>query len=367
MMSKRPFVVAIGSVVLAVAVLELLGPSVNGATALQVLFLVLLLAARFCGTRPALVASVFAAAGFFRYFVTPKGFAFGDPNDVGALAAFIIMAAVGGELASRAERRAREVERLYRQLQSAFERESEAEASRRNERLKATLLDAMAHNLRTPLTAIKAAVTAMRNPSERLGTGLSLEEQRELLTVIDEESDRLNRFIGGLLSAEEPADSHPAMVRPVSLNDIALAAAARAETLTRDHQMVVKVEQDLPPVAVDAASAIEVLYMLLDNASKYAPPSTTILVNATRHDSRYVCVRVIDDGPGIPANLRERVFDRFFRIPNRESHDPRRGGVGVGLALAKRLIEMQAGKIWVEGSQTGKGAIVVVLLPVATP
>src|SRR5262249_26984626 len=143
----------------------------------------------------------------FWYFVTPTGFAFGEPNDIAALVAFVTMAALGGELAVRAERRTREVEQLYRQLQAAFERESEAEAPRRPGRIKATLLDAMAHNLRTPLTGIKAAVTAMLDRTTRERAMLTRGEEWELLTVIDEETDRLNRFIGGLVTTGELTES----------------------------------------------------------------------------------------------------------------------------------------------------------------
>src|SRR6516162_2530598 len=130
MQASRVFV-AIAVVGIAIAVLELIGPTVNAATAAQILLLVVLADARFLGVQAALFASILAAAGLFRYFVTPIGFAVGDPNDIAALAAFVIMAVVGGELAFRAERRAQEVERLYEQLQAAFERESDAEALRR--------------------------------------------------------------------------------------------------------------------------------------------------------------------------------------------------------------------------------------------
>ena len=137
------YVLAVGAVGLAIAVLELIGPSVNGATAAQVLLLVLLIDARFCGLGPALAGSLIAAAGFAHYFVTPGGFAIGDPNDWAALLAFVIMAIVGGELAMRAERRAaeaqrqrQEIEGLYAQLQAAFDRASEAEAARRSEQLR---------------------------------------------------------------------------------------------------------------------------------------------------------------------------------------------------------------------------------------
>jgi K+-sensing histidine kinase KdpD len=108
-------------------VLELLGPTMNGATAAQILLLVLIMDARFFGTGPAVVASLCAAAGFSRYFVTPSGFTVGDLSDLAALAAFIIMAVVVGELASSAERRAREAEpaagsgaALHQELQGAF-------------------------------------------------------------------------------------------------------------------------------------------------------------------------------------------------------------------------------------------------------
>jgi len=133
---SRRYFFAVASVALAVAVLELLGPTMNGATAAQILLLVLIIDARFFGTGPAVVASLCAAAGFSRYFVTPSGFTVGDPSDLAALAAFIIMAVVVGELASSAERRAREaqagrqeVARLYQELQGAFDRRARSRPS----------------------------------------------------------------------------------------------------------------------------------------------------------------------------------------------------------------------------------------------
>jgi two-component system sensor histidine kinase KdpD len=246
--SVRKYLAAIGSVALAIAVLELVGHSVNGANAAQVLLLVLLLDARFCGAGPAIIASLFAAFGFSHYFITPTGLEFGDPNDWVSLAAFIIMAIVGGELASRAERRAAEAQvsrqesaRLYQELQVAFDRASEAEAARRSEQVKAALLDALTHNLRTPLTSIKAAVTALIGArSWRGGSALPSEGQHELLEVIDEESDRLNRFIEGLSGAGTADASQPFNLRAAKLDDIIHAGLTRAETLTRDHRVILE-------------------------------------------------------------------------------------------------------------------------------
>jgi two-component system sensor histidine kinase KdpD len=359
--------VAVG---LAVAVLELIGPTVNGMTAAQVLLLVLLLGARFFGTGPAILASFCAAAGFFRYFVTEHGYAYGDPNDWAAFVAFVVIAVVGGELASRAERRAaeaqagrQEIARLYQELEAAFERASEAEAARRSEQLKAALLDAITHNLRTPLTAIKAAVTALIGAGGWHGAALTDEGRAELLQIIDEESDRLNRLIDGLSSVDRRAAAVAPILGDVRLLSLVHAAAARAENLTREHRVVIEVKEPLPMLAVDAASVTEVLYMLLDNASKYAPTGTTIRVGGAVEDEHFLRVTVADEGRGVAPELRERVFDNFYRVPAREPSDPNRRGIGLGLPIARRLVDAQGGQIWIEAPPGGRGTLVVMRLP----
>ena len=279
-------------------------------------------------------------------------------------------AVLAGELASRAERRAAEaqagrleIERLYQELRSAFERASEAEAARRNEALKAALLDALTHNLRTPLTAIKAAVTALIRSGIPGEPQLPSEGRVELLQVINEESDRLNRFIEGLSTSDAGERSQPAHSRMVPLDTILKAGVIRAETVTRDHRVVVEKDSDLPAVSVDPAAMTEVIYILLDNASKHAPRASRITVRASRADVSNVRIAVADEGPGIPDALRERVFEKFFRVPAREPLDPRRAGAGLGLPIARRLVDAQGGRIWVEGPPSGHGTVVVVLLP----
>jgi len=364
------YILAVASVAIAIAILELLGPTANAATAAQVLLLVLIIDVRFCGNGPAVVSSIFAAAGFARFFLRPTGLSL-DPSDWAALSSFVIMAVVVGELASRAERRAaeaqagrQEIARLYQELQAAFDRASEAEGARRNEQLKATLLDALTHNLRTPLTAIKAAVTAMLGAESWSETALSRESHHELLEVIDQESDRLNRFIEGL-SGSGVAEPLPVNVRAADLHDIVRASLARAETVTRDHHVDASLDRGLPAVVVDAASIIEVLYILLDNASKYAPAGTSIRVTGVQCDERFVRLTVSDEGPGIPPELRERVFEKFFRVPGRNSQDPRRGGIGLGLPIARRLVETQGGRIEITGGPSTPGTIVQLTLPIA--
>jgi K+-sensing histidine kinase KdpD len=355
-----------------VLVLRLLSVSYAGIAA-PLLLLDVVVVARLWGTAPALAAAASGAGAYSYFFLPPAGFGIEDAEDWIAFVTFIVTAVIAGELASRAERRAaeaqagrQEIERLYQELQSAFERASEAEAARRNEQLKAALLDALTHNLRTPLTSIKAAVTALIRSIWSPVSELSTEGRRELLQVIDEESDRLNRYIEGLSTPDRTEPMQPIHLRSIDVATIVGSALHRAETLTRDHHVAVSLDDGLPAVSVDAASMTEVIYILLDNASKYAPPKTTITVRAIRDDERTVRVIVSDEGPGIAEPLRERVFEKFFRVPARESHDPHRGGIGLGLPIARRLVEAQAGRIWIERVGASTGTAVVMTVPAAT-
>jgi len=366
------FVAAAATVGVIVACLELASVSFAGVAA-PLLLLDVVVVARLWGTAPALVSAASGAAAYSYYFLPPEGFGIEDPEDWIAFVVFTVTAVIAGELASRAERRAaeakagqQEIQRLYQELQAAFERASEAEAARRNEQLKAALLDALTHNLRTPLTAIKAAVTALiRSGPWKPESELSSEGRRELLQVIDEESDRLNRFIEGLSTSDQTEPAQPLHLRAVQADDLVRAGLARAETVTRDHRVAVALADDLPRVSVDEASITEVIYILLDNASKYAPAGSRITVRAERDGDRHVRLTVIDEGPGILPEHRERVFEKFFRVPGRQSHDPRRGGIGLGLPIARRLVETQAGRIWIERPSGGIGTAVVMTLPTA--
>src|SRR3954462_14266550 len=187
MMRWLKYVAAAVTVAAIVIVLRLLSVSYAG-TAAPLLLLDVVLVARLWGTGPALVAAASGAGAYSYYFLPPAGFGIEDAEDWIAFVTFIITAVIAGELASRAEGRAaeaqagrQEIERLYQELQGAFERASEAEAARRNEQLKAALLDALTHNLRTPLTAIKAAVTALTRSGLRREPELPIEGRLELL------------------------------------------------------------------------------------------------------------------------------------------------------------------------------------------
>ena len=359
-------------VVPSVTVLRLL-PAIDNGAAAPILLLAVLVTARTWGTGPALFSALTATVAYDYFFLGSIGFELKDPADWAAFITFTISAILVGELSGRAERRnleaqagRREIERLYQELQVAFDRASEAEAARRNEQLKAALLDALTHNLRTPLTAIKASVTALLDEREwGAREALSVEGRSELLQVIDEESDRLNRFIEGLSAADRPELS-PISLRTVKLEEIVRAALTRAETVTRDHQIVVLLDESMPALSVDAAAMVEVLYILLDNASKYSPAGTRIRMRGLIDDGRHARIEVNDEGPGIPTSLRDQVFEKFFRIPGRDPIDSRRArGIGLGLPIARRLVEAQAGRIWIESPQSGRGTTFVLTLPLS--
>ena len=366
------YLAAAATVAFIVGVLRLASISSDGISA-TLMLLDVVLVARLFGFGPALTAAALGSASYSYFFLPPEGFAIEKPEDWVAFVTFTVTAVIAGELASRAERRAaeaqagrREIERLYQELQSAFDRASEAEAARRNEQLKASLLDALTHNLRTPLTSIKASVTALIRAGAWAATSeLSGEGRRELLQVIDEESDRLNRFIEGLSTSDQREAAPPIHLRAVDVRELIRSGLHRAETVTRDHRVVLNIAAEVPAVSVDAASIIEVIYILLDNASKYAPAGTTIAVESVGEGEREVRISVRDEGPGIPEALRERVFEKFFRIPARESHDPNRGGIGLGLPIARRLVEAQGGRIWIGAPASGRGTSVAMTLPAA--
>jgi K+-sensing histidine kinase KdpD len=371
--------VALVVICAATVVLRSFGDHVNSTTvALTFLLLVLFLATAW-GPKPAVLASVLAATSFNYFFLPPVGtFTISDPHNWVAIIAFLLTAVTVGQLSARAKQRTeeaevgkREIERLYEELRDAFERASHAEALPQSEKLKSALLDAVTHDLRTPLTSIKASITTLLDEVRGRTYGNQLvalddESKIEMMEVIDEESDRLNRFIGGLieLARIEAGEMHLRR-RWGTVDEITSAALQRAEPITRGHDVEVNIENDLPVVRVDERAVSEVVYTLVDNAAKYSPKGTTIRITAQRYDDGMIKMTVEDRGEGIAVDLRERVFDKFFRATRDgdiSTHRP--SGTGMGLAIAKGIVEAHHGKIWIEPGSGGKGTRVVFTLPI---
>src|SRR5215217_1146447 len=206
------YVVAVLSVFAATLILKVVGGHINAATVSLALLLNVLFIATRWGSLPALLASILAMLCFNFFFLPPFAtFNIAATDNWISLLAFLLTAVTAGQLSARAKKRAeeaevgkREIERLYEELREAFGRASHAEALRQSEKLKSALLDAVTHDLRTPLTSIKASITTLLDEVRGRTDGnqmvaLDEESKIEMMEVIDEESDRLNRFIGGLI------------------------------------------------------------------------------------------------------------------------------------------------------------------------
>ena len=222
------------------------------------------------------------------------------------------------------------------------------------DRLRSALLTSVSHDLKTPLSSIIGAAGALRDLTASLGDGA----KAELLTVIIEESERLNRFIANLLDMTR-LESGAVMpnAAPHDISDIVGTAIQRAAKILAGHRLVVDVNSELPMVNVDAVLFEQVLFNLLDNAAKYAPASTPITLRSWR-DHNELRFSVEDQGPAISEAERERIFEPFFRGEHRPSGIR---GTGLGLSTARQLAELQRGRMCYETTGTGRGRFVLSL------
>ena len=355
----------LGGVAGTTAMLRLIANAhLNATTVALALLLVVLLVATRWGSRPAIAASVAAMLCFNYFFLPPIGtFTIADADNWIALLAFLVTAVVVGQLSARARQRALEaetargeIERLYQESQEVFERASEAKALRRSEQLKSALLDAVTHDMRTPLTAIKASVTTLLEEWGHEPVNIAAADRREMLEVIDEETDRLNGFIQHMLElARLEAGAFVLPRRWGDVEEIITSALQRAARVAAGHRLEINIPPELPLVRADERALAEVVYTLVDNACKYAPAGSTVRIRAEMlSDQESVRVTVEDEGPGIPPALREKVFDKFFRAAEEAKHLPKRGS-GMGLAIARGIIAAHGGAIWFEDGARGRG------------
>lgn len=355
------FGISMAAVLLATVGLASLGMRVNLITVSLSLLLIVLASATFFGRNPALLAS-FVAMLCFNYFFIPPVLTWhiADPQNLFAWAAFTMTALIAGELSAYARRRASEAEELYQELQKAFREATEAAALKQSEKLKSALLDAVTHDLRTPLTSIKASVTTLLESEGGHRTiELNSEGRAEFLDIINEETDRLNGFIESMVQlARVEAGSASKTETFSNVEEIVTIALERAEKIIERHHLIVNLQKELPLIRVDSRAIAEVVYNLIENAAKYSQPETTITVNAQSHGDR-VLISVLDEGKGIPAEMRDKVFEKFVRIENDHTE-----GLGLGLAIARGIVEAQNGTIEIESGPNGVGTKVTLTLPI---
>jgi two-component system sensor histidine kinase KdpD len=225
------------------------------------------------------------------------------------------------------------------------------------ERLRSALLTSISHDLRTPLASILGSASSLKS----YGKTLDETAQNELLGTIQEEAERLNRFIANLLDMTRLESG---AVEPradlVDLSDVVGSAVRRAAKVTAKHKIELDLPADLPMVKLDPVLFEQALFNLLDNAAKYAPPDTKIRIDAAR-EGALVRLRVSDEGDGIPQDDLERIFDKFYRV---QAADRKRAGTGLGLAICRGFVEAMGGTIAAGNRTDRRGAVFTITLPV---
>lgn len=238
----------------------------------------------------------------------------------------------------------------------AQEAVNRAQVARQSEELKSTLLDAIAHEFKTPLTSIKAVTTdLLSNPDESLSL-----QQRGLVAIADEGADRLDRLVTEAIQLARIEGGKFQLNRGIHFPSSLISAALRqTKSLTDGRDLKVKLADDLPLVLVDAELIVLIIVHLIDNAVKYSQPGGPVLIGAQVSD-KGVIIRVADQGPGISPDEQTRIFDKFYRGSNGQHLR----GTGMGLAIAREIIRAHDEEIWVT-SKPGQGSEFCISLPIA--
>jgi K+-sensing histidine kinase KdpD len=239
-----------------------------------------------------------------------------------------------------------------------YEEASSAKALRELDTMRTEFLANVSHELRTPLAVIKGSANSLLQPD------VIFDEQtrRDFLVSIDKDADTLTRLVEDLLMMSRlEADALEVRKTPHHFIDVVAAVKERLDNLTIKHCLQIDVPDKLPSVDVDDGRLGEVLTNLVENAVKFSEEDTSICIKAVKEGNK-VIVSVTDEGMGIPPELHEKVFERFFQGEIRKAG--RRKGTGLGLAICKGIIEAHGGEIWVD-SKPGKGAKFSFSLPLS--
>jgi two-component system sensor histidine kinase KdpD len=231
------------------------------------------------------------------------------------------------------------------------------ERAAETERLRSALLTSISHDLKTPLAAVLGAASTLRDLDSKLGDA----EKADLLATIIDESERLNRFIANLLDMTKLESG--AIAPNVALHDlgeIVGSALRRASRILAHHQVELELAPDLPMLELDAVLFEQVLFNLLDNAAKYAPPETTVRIQSWQAGDS-VSLQILDEGSGIPSADLDHIFDKFYRA---QKIDQVRAGTGLGLAISRGFVEAMHGTIIAANRTDRTGAIFTISLPI---
>jgi K+-sensing histidine kinase KdpD len=236
----------------------------------------------------------------------------------------------------------------------------EARLAAEAERLRSALLASLSHDLKTPLTSITGAVTALRQYDALYDAAA----RDELAATIQDEAERLGRFVTNLLDMTRLQVGGIVLDRqPVDVGEVVGTALQRTAPVLAGHRVVVGIGSDLPLLDLDVVLFEQVLVNLLDNAAKYAPLGSTVAVEGRRAEDAVV-LRVIDEGPGLAPGDEERVFETFYRAGK---GDRQRAGTGLGLAICHGFMEALGGTIRAANRLDRSGAVFTIMLPEPMP
>ncbi len=231
-----------------------------------------------------------------------------------------------------------------------------ADVARQSEKLKSTLLDAVAHEFKTPLTSIRAAASALR---EDMASATPY--QKELATIVDEEAAHLGRLVSEAIQMAQIEAGRVHLRRRLEpLREIVVRVLGSLPIENSGHTVATVLPEDLPPVNVDPELIELALRLVVDNAMKYSPANSPITVKAHHAESRLV-IGVRSEGPGIPEAEQSKIFTKFYRPDGPSRQIP---GTGMGLSIAREIVQAHQGQIWVE-SAPGIGAEFCISLPLA--
>jgi two-component system sensor histidine kinase KdpD len=351
--------VCVGAVAAVTVVIFVLKPYVPVLSLGALYVFAVLPAAVLFGSFYAIAVSIASMLAFNWFFLVPvHTLTLSDSRNWLALLVYLTIAVVVGELAARSRRRAEEAAvnaaaatALLEERERLAQEALDAEALRRADVIKTALLRAVSHDLRTPLMAISTSAGALA----RRDLSIDDADRAELLATILAASDRLEHLVANLLDLSR-LQAGAALPEPgvEDLDDLVLGAVD--ELGGEGRRVEVSFPDEPPTVRVDAQQIQRVLVNVLENALKYSPPGEPVHVHVSGAPGEAL-VRVVDRGPGVAAEERERIFEPFHRGGRVDA-----AGAGLGLAIARGFTEANGGRLWVE-SLEGQGAAFVLSLP----
>ena len=307
--------------------------------ALSFLFVVLIVATM-ATRRIAITASLLAFLCFNYFFLPPlRTWTVADPQNWVALLTLLGVSIVASHLSQ--------------QIRQQAEAAKEAEVIRRSAELKSALLASFSHDLKTPLTALTVAANSLN------ATWLTEDQRREQAEIVRHELDRLNRLFEDIVEMAR-IDSHAvaAEVEWVPPAEIVEAAIRRIEPALENHRIEADTDTNGALVRLDPRLTSVALAHVMENAAQYSPAGSTIKVTV-RVDSDELMIAVRDEGPGIPPEDVDRLFDRYYRG---DTARRQRFGTGMGLSITRGLLAAEGGRVWAENDAVG--AVFTLAVPV---